>query len=66
MERRPSPDQALKHQQIERSFEETEAILFMSFIRADGRSQGALFPVTLDDLVPHYHDCRSSMHSWML
>jgi transposase len=30
----------------------------MSFIRGEGRSQGTLFPVVLDDLVPADHVCR--------
>ena len=31
---------------------------FMSYIRGEGRSQGTLFPVVLDDLVPADHVCR--------
>ena len=30
----------------------------MGFIRGEGRSQGSLFPVVLDDLVPADHMCR--------
>src|SRR5580698_8186688 len=30
----------------------------MSYIRGEGRSQGTLFPVVLDDLVPAEHVCR--------
>jgi transposase len=30
----------------------------MSFIRGEGRSQGTLFPVVLDDLIPADHVCR--------
>jgi hypothetical protein len=30
----------------------------MSFIRGEGRNQGTLFPVVLDDLVPADHVCR--------
>ena len=30
----------------------------MPYIQGEGRSQGALFPVTLDDLVPVDHMCR--------
>ena len=30
----------------------------MSYIRGEGRSQGTLFPVVLDDLVPADHVCR--------
>ena len=30
----------------------------MSYIRGEGRSQGTLFPVVLDDLVPSDHVCR--------
>src|ERR1700760_2158563 len=30
----------------------------MSYIQGDGRSQGTLFPVVLDDLVPSDHLCR--------
>jgi len=31
---------------------------FMSYIQGEGRSQGTLFPVVLDDLVPSDHVCR--------
>jgi hypothetical protein len=30
----------------------------MAYIRGDGRSQGTLFPVVLDDFVPPDHVCR--------
>jgi transposase len=30
----------------------------MAFIQGEGRTQGTLFPVTLDDLIPHDHVCR--------
>jgi hypothetical protein len=30
----------------------------MAYIRGEGRSQGTLFPVVLDDLVPADHVCR--------
>ena len=30
----------------------------MGYIQGDGRHQGTLFPVTLDDLVPADHVCR--------
>jgi transposase len=30
----------------------------MGFFRGEGRSQGTLFPVVLDDLVPADHLCR--------
>jgi hypothetical protein len=30
----------------------------MGFIQGEGRSQGTLFPVVLDDLVPPDHVCR--------
>lgn len=30
----------------------------MGYIRGEGRSQGTLFPVVLDDLVPADHVCR--------
>ncbi len=30
----------------------------MSYIQGEGRSQGTLFPVVLDDLVPLDHVCR--------
>jgi hypothetical protein len=30
----------------------------MSYIQGEGRSQGTLFPVVLDDLVPEDHVCR--------
>ena len=31
---------------------------FMAYIEGEGRSQGTLFPVVLDDLVPVDHMCR--------
>jgi Glycosyltransferase family 28 N-terminal domain len=31
---------------------------FMSYIQGEGRSQGTLFPVVLDDLIPADHVCR--------
>ena len=30
----------------------------MGFIQGEGRTQGTLFPVVLDDLVPGEHVCR--------
>jgi transposase len=30
----------------------------MAYIQGDGRHQGTLFPVALDDLVPKDHVCR--------
>jgi transposase len=30
----------------------------MVFIRGEGRAQGALFPVTLEELIPEDHICR--------
>jgi transposase len=33
-------------------------IVIMSFVRGESRDQGALFPVSLDDLVPEAHLCR--------
>jgi hypothetical protein len=30
----------------------------MGYIQGDGRSQGTLFPVVLDDLMPANHICR--------
>src|SRR2546429_4483043 len=30
----------------------------MAFIQGEGRSQGMLFPVTLDELIPEDHVCR--------
>jgi hypothetical protein len=30
----------------------------MAYIQGEGRDQGTLFPVTLDDLVPADHVCR--------
>src|SRR5437016_14641604 len=30
----------------------------MAFIQGEGRSQGTLFPVTLDELIPGDHVCR--------
>ena len=37
---------------------ESEGIVFMGYIHGEGRSQGTLFPVVLDDLVPADHVCR--------
>jgi len=33
-------------------------IFIMGFMRGDSRDQGALFPVSLDELVPQDHFCR--------
>ena len=33
-------------------------IFIMGFVRGDSRDQGALFPVSLDELVPQDHVCR--------
>ena len=30
----------------------------MAYIQGEGRNQGTLFPVVLDDLVPSNHVCR--------
>ena len=30
----------------------------MGFVRGDSRDQGALFPISLDELVPEDHVCR--------
>ena len=30
----------------------------MSFIQGEGRTQGTLFPVTMDELIPQDHVCR--------
>src|SRR3984957_4921916 len=35
-----------------------EASLLMGYIQGEGRNQGTLFPVALDDLVPIDHVCR--------
>src|ERR1700727_1285290 len=35
-----------------------EALLLMGYIQGEGRNQGTLFPVVLDDLVPADHMCR--------
>jgi transposase len=35
-----------------------EDIVFMGYIQGEGRNQGTLFPVVLDDLVPADHVCR--------
>src|SRR5450631_2464986 len=32
--------------------------IFMSFIQGEGRTQGTLFPVTLEELIPDDHVCR--------
>src|SRR6266699_1799599 len=37
---------------------QAEASLLMGYIEGEGRSQGTLFPVVLDDLVPADHVCR--------
>jgi len=35
-----------------------EASLLMGYIQGEGRNQGTLFPVVLDDFVPADHVCR--------
>jgi transposase len=40
------------------AFVESEAFAEMSYIQGEGRHQGPLFPVLLDDLVPDNHVCR--------
>jgi hypothetical protein len=37
------------------SFEDLRTFLSMAYIQGEGRSQGALFPVLLDDFVPADH-----------
>jgi len=37
---------------------ESEDIVFMAYIQGEGRNQGILFPVVLDDFVPADHLCR--------
>ena len=36
----------------------SEGIVFMGYIQGEGRRQGTLFPVVLDDLIPIDHLCR--------
>src|SRR5262245_55361900 len=36
----------------------TGGIVFMGYIVGEGRTQGSLFPIALDDLVPANHVCR--------
>src|SRR5437762_394359 len=31
---------------------------FMGFVQGEGRTQGSLFPVTLEELIPEDHVCR--------
>ena len=40
------------------SFEELRTSFSMAYIQGEGRSQGTLFPVVLDDFVPTDHVCR--------
>ena len=35
-----------------------EGLFFIGFIQGEGRTQGTLFPVTLDELIPQDHLCR--------
>jgi hypothetical protein len=37
---------------------ESEGIFVMGYIQGEGRSQGTLFPVVLDDLISTDHMCR--------
>jgi hypothetical protein len=48
----------VKQGQMRRCCAEAEADLLMSYIQGEGRSQGTLFPVVLDDFVPADHVCR--------
>ena len=36
----------------------SEGIFYIGFIRGEGRTQGTLFPVTLEELIPEDHICR--------
>jgi hypothetical protein len=38
--------------------QKAEAFLLMGYIHGEGRNQGTLFPVVLDDFVPADHMCR--------
>src|SRR5215468_8943633 len=35
-----------------------EGICFMGYVQGEGRTQGTLFPVTLEELIPDNHVCR--------
>ena len=37
------------------SFEDLRTFLSMGYIQGEGRSQGSLFPVVLDDFIPAEH-----------
>src|ERR1019366_2402269 len=37
---------------------ESEGIFFMGYVQGEGRMQGTLFPVTLEELIPDDHVCR--------
>jgi hypothetical protein len=36
----------------------------MGYIQGEGRNQGTLFPVVLDDFVPAHHFCRVIDAAW--
>lgn len=40
------------------SFEDLRTFLSTGYIQGEGRSQGSLFPVVLDDFIPAEHVCR--------
>jgi hypothetical protein len=37
---------------------ESEGVFFMSYVQGEGRTQGSLFPLTLEELIPDDHVCR--------
>ena len=52
------PLQPFKQRQMRRLPSYPEASLLKSYIQGEGRDQGTLFPVVLDDFVPADHVCR--------
>jgi hypothetical protein len=43
---------------VRRYSRKREDIVDMAYIQGEGRNQGTLFPVILDELVPADHECR--------
>src|SRR2546427_4285454 len=43
---------------MRRCLRESEGIFFMGYVQGEGRTQAALFPVTLEELIPDDHVCR--------
>jgi hypothetical protein len=54
-----APEKALEYRTNDETiFYRREETVLMAYIQGEGRSQGTLFPVVLDDLVASAHMCR--------